>query len=295
MPGKLFDVKTTQYFVGFGRTLWSRRKGETEYGIKAIPLGGYVRFVGMYPPAKEHPGPGPGRPGPGIFQRMADKARAAEWEDIRPEDDGRLFYQKKSWQKLIIMAGGPIDEHAAGLRHPARRHRDLRGLPRDADRQPACSECIVGRRRHRPRPAPAEPKTPGFAAGLRTGDRIVAFNGTADHGVGRDVQRRSGPTSTEPARSPCERDGQQVELPPVNTVITGVPRRWDPSKRVAAGLLRRRSPSGRARARRPGRRRAGHVEDDPADRVSRWSSSRSRSTTPPPTWSPASRATSTGR
>ena len=38
---------------------------------------------------------------------MADNARAAEWETIRPEDDGRLFYQKKSWQKLIIMAGGP--------------------------------------------------------------------------------------------------------------------------------------------------------------------------------------------
>jgi len=52
VPGKLFDVKTTQYFVGFGRTLWSRRRGETEYGVKAIPLGGYVRFVGMYPPGK---------------------------------------------------------------------------------------------------------------------------------------------------------------------------------------------------------------------------------------------------
>ena len=38
---------------------------------------------------------------------MADNARAAEWETIRPEDDGRLFYQKKSWQKMIIMAGGP--------------------------------------------------------------------------------------------------------------------------------------------------------------------------------------------
>ena len=56
VPGKLFDVKTTQYFVGFGRTLWSRRRGETEYGVKAIPLGGYVRFVGMYPPSQDDPG-----------------------------------------------------------------------------------------------------------------------------------------------------------------------------------------------------------------------------------------------
>ena len=58
VPGKIFGVKTTQYFVGFGRTLWSRRKGETEYGLKLIPLGGYVRFVGMFPPAKDTSRPG---------------------------------------------------------------------------------------------------------------------------------------------------------------------------------------------------------------------------------------------
>ncbi|MEO7350998.1 MAG: site-2 protease family protein, partial [Marmoricola sp.] len=39
-PGKLFNVKVTQFFVGFGRTLWSTQRGETEYGLKAIPLGG---------------------------------------------------------------------------------------------------------------------------------------------------------------------------------------------------------------------------------------------------------------
>ena len=106
VPGKRFGVKTTQYFVGFGRTLWSRRRGETEYGFKAIPLGGYVRFVGMYPPSRNRPGQVRAAR-TGIFQTMADNARAAEWETIRPEDDGRLFYQKKSWQKIIIMAGGP--------------------------------------------------------------------------------------------------------------------------------------------------------------------------------------------
>jgi membrane-associated protease RseP (regulator of RpoE activity) len=106
VPGKLFDVKTTQYFVGFGRTLWSRRRGETEYGIKLFPLGGYVRFVGMFPPARSNPSK-VRQYSTGPFRALADNARAAEWQDIRPEDDGRLFYQKKSWQKLIIMAGGP--------------------------------------------------------------------------------------------------------------------------------------------------------------------------------------------
>ena len=50
VPAKLFGVKVTQYMVGFGKTLWSKRVGETEYGIKALPLGGYVAMTGMYPP-----------------------------------------------------------------------------------------------------------------------------------------------------------------------------------------------------------------------------------------------------
>ena len=84
LPGKLFGVKTTQYFVGFGRTLWSRRKGETEYGLKMIPLGGYVRFSGMYPPSRNRPGQVRATR-TGVFQTMADNARAAEWETIRPK------------------------------------------------------------------------------------------------------------------------------------------------------------------------------------------------------------------
>ncbi len=50
LPAKLFKVRVTQYMIGFGRTLWSAKKGETEYGIKALPLGGYIAMIGMYPP-----------------------------------------------------------------------------------------------------------------------------------------------------------------------------------------------------------------------------------------------------
>ena len=49
-PAKKFGVKVTQFFVGFGSTIWSTKRGETEYGLKAIPLGGYVKLVGMLPP-----------------------------------------------------------------------------------------------------------------------------------------------------------------------------------------------------------------------------------------------------
>ncbi|MDR0593493.1 MAG: site-2 protease family protein, partial [Bifidobacteriaceae bacterium] len=50
IPAKLFKVPVSQYMVGFGPTLWSKRLGETEYGIKWILLGGYIRMIGMYSP-----------------------------------------------------------------------------------------------------------------------------------------------------------------------------------------------------------------------------------------------------
>ena len=53
IPAKKFGGKVTQYFIGFGPTVWSRQRGETEYGVKAIPLGGYVKIVGMLPPGAD--------------------------------------------------------------------------------------------------------------------------------------------------------------------------------------------------------------------------------------------------
>ncbi|WP_300078308.1 site-2 protease family protein, partial [Propioniciclava sp.] len=52
VPAKLFGVKVPRYFVGFGPTLWSTRRGATEYGLKWIPLGGFVQLLGMYPPRR---------------------------------------------------------------------------------------------------------------------------------------------------------------------------------------------------------------------------------------------------
>ncbi|MFL6288618.1 MAG: site-2 protease family protein, partial [Actinomycetes bacterium] len=56
VPAKKFGVRVTQYMVGFGPTMWSRVRGETEYGVKAVPLGGYIRMVGMFPPRRTREG-----------------------------------------------------------------------------------------------------------------------------------------------------------------------------------------------------------------------------------------------
>jgi membrane-associated protease RseP (regulator of RpoE activity) len=102
IPAKAFGGKVTQYFIGFGPTVWSRRRGETEYGVKAIPLGGYVKIVGMLPPGAEQLGEVSydedgnqvtkiRKSNTGLFTQLISDARAAEWETITPADEPRLF------------------------------------------------------------------------------------------------------------------------------------------------------------------------------------------------------------
>lgn len=105
LPAKRFGVKVPQYMVGFGPTLWSRKKGDTEYGIKAIPLGGYIRMIGMFPPNpagvqdKEHLG----RVG-----LMVESAREEVLAEISPADESRTFYRLSVPKKLAVMFGGPF-------------------------------------------------------------------------------------------------------------------------------------------------------------------------------------------
>ena len=71
VPAKLFGVKVTQFMLGFGKTIWSKRKGETEYGVKLIPLGGYVAMIGMYPPQK--PGEAPRESTTGFLNTVVEE------------------------------------------------------------------------------------------------------------------------------------------------------------------------------------------------------------------------------
>ncbi|NND03632.1 MAG: RIP metalloprotease RseP [Acidimicrobiia bacterium] len=77
LAAKYFNIKATEAFFGFGPRIWSTQRGETEYGIKAIPLGGYVRIVGMNP-----------------------------LEDVDPEDEGRTYREKPFYQKAIVVLAG---------------------------------------------------------------------------------------------------------------------------------------------------------------------------------------------
>ncbi|MFP3581156.1 site-2 protease family protein [Arthrobacter sp. SIMBA_036] len=113
VPAKLFRVRVTKYMIGFGPTIWSTKRGETEYGFKALPLGGYVAMIGMYPPNKDDGGVRPSSTG--MFQTLATEARSMAHEEVGPADEARVFYKLPVWKKIIIMLGGPAMNMLIGL------------------------------------------------------------------------------------------------------------------------------------------------------------------------------------
>ncbi len=182
VPGKLFGVKVTQYFIGFGPTLWSRRRGETEYGVKAIPLGGYVKLIGMLPPGRGTE-PSTSRPRRrGIFSQMVDDARHAEYELVEDGDQDRLFYRLPSWKKVVVMGSGVATNIVLAflLFAVVFMGHGVREATTTVDSVSTCviavtkADLAAGSTR---RCRPDDPAAPARTAGIKPGDRIVMFNG----------------------------------------------------------------------------------------------------------------------
>ncbi len=233
IPARAFGVKTTQYFIGFGRTLWSRRRGELEYGVKLFPFGGYVRLIGMYPPARDAGPEAVETAGP--VTRLASMAREVEYESITPADHGRLFYEKPTWQKIIVMAGGPAMNFLLAFLIFLGVNQ-IFGTYQPTLTVASVSQCVIPATRTDSTCTASDPATPAKLAGIRPGDRMVSFNGRALTSWTQfsDLIRAN---TSKPAVIVVERDGRQVTLPSVHTVTTGVPDRLNPSKTVEAGFL----------------------------------------------------------
>jgi membrane-associated protease RseP (regulator of RpoE activity) len=101
---KRFGVKVTQYMVGFGPTLFSRKRGDTEYGIKWIPLGGYIRMIGMVPPRRD----GTRSRWPRRMGTAIEDFRRVSRAEVAPGDEAREFYRLTPGKKMIVMLGGPV-------------------------------------------------------------------------------------------------------------------------------------------------------------------------------------------
>jgi regulator of sigma E protease len=79
VAAKATGMRVEKFFLFFGPTIWSFKRGETEYGVKSIPLGGYVRITGMNPE-----------------------------EEIPPEVAHRAYYRQKVWKRIVVIAAGPF-------------------------------------------------------------------------------------------------------------------------------------------------------------------------------------------
>ena len=202
IPAKRFGVKVPEYFIGFGPRLWSFKRGETEYGVKAIWLGGYVKLLGMVPPAK------PGRADKP--DSMVADARAESLAELGPDEQHRAFYRLSVPKKLIVMAGGILTNLALGVilltlalgvvgqsAYTSTLSSVSACVPADVDAAGACAD--------------TDAPSPAAAAGLRVGDEIRSWNGTPT-ATWAQVQQAIRASGTAPAAVVVERDGQELTL-----------------------------------------------------------------------------------
>ncbi|MFE8946543.1 M50 family metallopeptidase [Streptomyces sp. NPDC007856] len=204
---KLFGIRVPQYMVGFGPTIWSRKKGETEYGIKAVPLGGYIRMIGMFPPDDQ------GRVSArstSPWRGMIEDARSAAFEELQPGDETRMFYTRKPWKRVIVMFAGPFMNLILAI---ALFFTVLMGfgIQQQTTTVSSVSPCVIAQSENRDSCKKSDPASPAQAAGMKKRDKIVSFDGkpTQDWNTLSDLIRDSA-GKTVPIV--VQRDGKQLTL-----------------------------------------------------------------------------------
>ncbi len=224
-------MRVPQFFVGFGPTVFSWRRGETEFGVKAVPLGGYIRIVGMIPPAEENESKRATR-----MRSFIAEVRGQALNDVLPTDGDRVFYRKPWWQRIIVMFAGPfhnlvlavvfftvvlvgfgVPESTTTIASvpacvlPAGAASATAADPCRVPITPTGQQCEVGSAE-----CALPPQSPAAAAGLQPGDTIVAVGGRpvsqeTDTGW-KQVQEAIRGSIATPVALTVERDGARRDL-----------------------------------------------------------------------------------
>ena len=179
LTAKHYGMKATRFFLGFGPTLWSTTRGETEYGVKAIPAGGFVKIVGMTP-----------------------------LEEVEPGDEERVFYKQPARQRAVVLSAGSAVHIVlaflitylvlvfAGDLSSSRAAVYVQQVPKCVvtDVQQSCQ--------------PTDPASPSLGV-LKAGDRLLAVNGRAVHS---DTTLRNALQVGVPVQLRIERDGRVMTV-----------------------------------------------------------------------------------
>lgn len=203
---KMFGIRVPQYMVGFGPTIWSKQKGDTEYGIKAIPAGGYIRMIGMFPPGAD------GRleaRSTSPWRGMIEDARSAAYEELEPGDEKRLFYTRRPWKRVIVMFAGPFMNLILAVAIFMGVAMTF-GFQTQTTEVAGVQQCVISQSEKRDTCKGTDPVSPAKAAGLEEGDKIVAFDGQKvdDWATLSDRIRNT----IGPATITVERGGEEVTL-----------------------------------------------------------------------------------
>jgi membrane-associated protease RseP (regulator of RpoE activity) len=151
LTAKKFGMRVTQFFVGFGTTLWSTFRGETEYGVKALFVGGFVKITGM-----------------------------TSMEEVDVADEPRSFRNQPGWQRIIVLAAGSFMHFvlalfllfvlAVGI-----------GQQISTNVVSALASCVpvsnAALNSDNPCPGGEHSKTPAEVAGVRASDTIISIDG----------------------------------------------------------------------------------------------------------------------
>ena len=205
LTAKKFGMKATRYFVGFGPTVWSVHRGETEYGLKALPLGGFVKIEGM-----------------------------TSMDEVDEADEPRSFRRAPGWQRIIVLCAGSFMHFvlafvlifglalAIGIEND-----NTTQLGTIASCVPASAQSLTNGASCTAK----DPKSPAALAGLKVGDKVTSFDGKRVSNWNQLAGVIKNATPGQPVPVTVERDGKPVT---VHATLAKVPGRTGGYLGVAA-------------------------------------------------------------
>jgi membrane-associated protease RseP (regulator of RpoE activity) len=156
LTAKKFGMQATQFFIGFGPTLWSTTRGETEYGIKALPFGAFVRITGM-----------------------------TNLDEVDPANEPRSMRNKPAWQRAIVMVAGSFMHFALAFVLLLGLALGIGRINYSANTNAigGVSACVPASLKayNQGSCAGSKQASPAKAAGIKAGDTVIAVGDTPVH------------------------------------------------------------------------------------------------------------------